>query len=87
MQTDSILDSKILDSDAPITKPEKVFIKSALTEAKAEIITETKVATEEKAIADKNQTLATQAKVFWVLLIVGIVGLIAVGVMKILRWL
>jgi len=87
MQIDSIIDSQILDSPEVITQPEKIIIKSALVEAKSEIITETKVAAAEKAKADQNAKLAGQAKVFWGILIIGVIGLIVVGVTKIKKWL
>lgn len=69
---DGIIESKILDSDRPLTREEKAYTKSTLIKAEKEIVTY-------KTEAQKNARLAKQARVFWIITVV-VVLLSAAGV-------
>jgi len=62
---DTILDSNILDSDKPLTRPQKQRIKATLIEAKQEIISGKESEEKYRKLAEGNAKLARQAKIFW----------------------
>ena len=57
---DKLLESGIYDSEEPMTMEQKQETKSTLIESRKEIVTY-------KGIAEKNERLAKQARIFWII--------------------
>jgi membrane protein involved in colicin uptake len=80
---DTVINSGILDSDKPLTKPQKQQIKATLGEAKQEIIQEKEAEEKAEKEAKENSRLAHQAKVFWGIIGVMVTACIGFTVFKI----
>ena len=67
---DKLLESGVYDSEEPMTMEQKQETKSTLIESRKEIVTY-------KGIAEKNERLAKQARIFWIITaVIGVLVLI-----------
>ena len=67
---DKLIESGVYDSEEPMTMEQKQETKSTLIESKKEIVTY-------KGIAEKNERLAKQARIFWIITaVIGVIVLI-----------